>query len=499
MTERASVLIVGSGIMGAGVARMVREANPGAQITMISGGPRIGAIPGQHLHDSPDPSVRREFNRNAAVNSQNLYVGAQAALPGAHSAHGIPAGITTVGAIGDDGRAMPGAAIAWNEGGMSVHWAGGTPVPSGSEVPAFLDAAEWKTDLAEAQRILRSTPDAFPLDPAAHAILAVLGETVGAANPPTLRPQRMPMALERTPDGRLLRTGPNRILPAMADGTDPLFTLVEDTLCTRVVVHNGRATGVETLHLTSGRTGSIDADVVIVAADALRTPQLLFASGVRSPALGAYLNEHAFVSGAVLVSAETLGIEASQIPRPNPEEPFTNSLWVPQADERQPFHAGLLCRAHVRPDGTPAYLVTLSWYVPTTISAENRVTFSADERDATGLPRMSVAFDYSAHDLELIDQASASQAVVAARLSDGGVEAVSTVLPPGSSLHYTGTVRMGPSDDGSSVCDSDGRVWGYENLYVAGNGVIPTALVCNSTLTALTLAVRTARAVAGGL
>jgi choline dehydrogenase-like flavoprotein len=153
----------------------------------------------------------------------------------------------------------------------------------------------------------------------------------------------------------------------------------------------------------------------------------------------------------------------------------------------------------VRPDGTPAYLVTLSWYVPTTISAENRVTFSADERDATGLPRMSVAFDYSVHDLELIDQASASQAVVAARLSGGGVEAVSTVLPPGSSLHYTGTVRMGPSDDGSSVCDSDGRVWGYENLYVAGNGVIPTALVCNSTLTALTLAVRTARAVAGSL
>jgi choline dehydrogenase-like flavoprotein len=58
---------------------------------------------------------------------------------------------------------------------------------------------------------------------------------------------------------------------------------------------------------------------------------------------------------------------------------------------------------------------------------------------------------------------------------------------------------MGPSDDGSSVCDSDGRVWAYENLYVAGNGVIPTALVCNSTLTALTLAVRTARAVAGSL
>jgi choline dehydrogenase-like flavoprotein len=66
-------------------------------------------------------------------------------------------------------------------------------------------------------------------------------------------------------------------------------------------------------------------------------------------------------------------------------------------------------------------------------------------------------------------------------------------LAAGGSLHYTGTVRMGPADDGTSVCDLRGRVWDYENLYVAGNGVVPTALSCNSTLTSATLAVRSAR------
>jgi choline dehydrogenase-like flavoprotein len=59
-----------------------------------------------------------------------------------------------------------------------------------------------------------------------------------------------------------------------------------------------------------------------------------------------------------------------------------------------------------------------------------------------------------------------------------------------------GTVRMGPDDDGTSVCDSFSQVWGIPGLVLAGNGLIPTANSCNPTLTSVALAVRGADALA---
>jgi choline dehydrogenase-like flavoprotein len=73
------------------------------------------------------------------------------------------------------------------------------------------------------------------------------------------------------------------------------------------------------------------------------------------------------------------------------------------------------------------------------------------------------------------------------------------LMPAGTSLHYMGTFRMGRTDDGTSVCDPDSRVWGVPGLVLAGNGLIPTANSCNPTLTSVALAVRGARALAADL
>ena len=55
--------------------------------------------------------------------------------------------------------------------------------------------------------------------------------------------------------------------------------------------------------------------------------------------------------------------------------------------------------------------------------------------------------------------------------------------------HHMGTTRM-HTDRSKGVVDTDSRVWGVGNLYVAGSSVFPTSGLANPTLTLLALAMR---------
>jgi choline dehydrogenase-like flavoprotein len=497
--EHYDVLVVGSGLMGAAVAGLLREENPHTRILMLEGGPPIGSQPGHHLHDVVEPEIWERYNERVTSGIQGLYTGARVTADVGATLVDAEPGMYHLSSIGEDSHDMPAASVAWNVGGMGVHWTAATPWPWGEEVPTFIDGGEWDADLDQARRILRVNPQPFRSTSAGETMERVVGQMFGDVSAPGRGIQHMPMAVQRDADGVGRRTGPSTIFPPIATpGSDPGFTLRANCPAIALVQDGELVRGARVRRLDSGDEEEMLADVTVVCADAIRTPQLLHASGVRPPALGCYLNEHAFITGQVLLDESRHAVDVDSLPLPGPGEVFNDSYWLPHSGPPQPFHWQIMNRVYVDDDRRPiAYSVGMTAYTPTQVREENRLAFSDTETDAAGMPRIRIRFGYSESDLALLSQAREVHRRALEGFGDFDPETQSAVLPPGSSLHFTGTVRMGPTDDGTSVCDSDGRVWGFGNLYVAGNGVVPTALACNSTLTGMVTAVRAARAVGG--
>ncbi|MFC8201543.1 GMC oxidoreductase [Streptomyces sp. NPDC060006] len=499
-TPRTDVLVVGSGIMGSVVARLLRESDPALRITMVDGGSAIGTAPGVHLHDVDDPKLWSRYNEQVGTGVQGMYTGAEVVREVPDSLTGLTPGMFHALAFGEDAEAMPATALAWNAGGMGVHWTAATPWPAGNEVFDFGDADRWAADLDTAHALLAVTPAAIGPTEVGRLVLDVLTRHYDGTGPGDRMPQPMPMAVTPTASGPLPRTAPGTVFPAIAVGGDPAFTLLTGTLATALLVSGDRVTGVRLRRVADGTESSeyeLLADSVVVCADALRTPQLLFASGIRPPALGRHLNEHAFVTARVLLDPDRFGLGLDALPLPRAGEFSTDSLWLPHNGTAQPFHGQIMNRTYVDGDGRPlAHSVGLSLYVPVESRPENRLVFSETETDLAGMPRIGVEFGYSDADRALIGRALDEVRSLAEEFGQFDPATERALLPPGSSLHLTGTVRSGAADDGTSVCDPDGRVWGYDNLYLAGNGVIPTAMAANVTLTGAVTAVRAARAVA---
>jgi choline dehydrogenase-like flavoprotein len=491
MSDDVDVLIVGSGPVGAAVAARVRELHPGATIAIVDAGEPVGTRTGEHLHNILDVDVRAEYTRRIRPTGQAGYVAASdtaSCIAGNHS------GVVSVGRLGHHAAEFPGAALAGDAGGMGIHWTVACPDPFGSEIPHFVPDEEWRTDLAIAKRLLSVQPEPYGWSPMARAVVTALDRAVGPSLPEGRAAGLLPMAGRLVAPGRFHRAGPLWVFPELADPT-ALTTVLLGTQVTALLHDGAHATGAVVRLRHTGETSTLAAKTVVVCADALRSPQLLFASGIRPAALGRYLNEHAFAMGGVDVEAGRIGARSADVPDRTDGDSFTNAYWVPFGGAAQPT-MGQLMEVVTANEGRIQHRVGLTWYSPTEIDPENRVTFSDEEVDGAGMPRMTFRFSLSDRDRDMVTAALETQRRVGDALGDFAATGASQVLPPGSSLHYTGTVRMGPSDDGTSVSDPAGRVWGFDNLFVSGNGVIPTALACNSTLPAVALAMGTSRAVA---
>lgn len=509
--ESVDVAIVGSGPTGSAYARILSEDAPGVTVAMFEAGPTVSDPPGAHVKNIEDPGLRHA----AQVASQGPAV-AEQTLDGPAVAAGSRMARAGTYLLedgyrcqGEDG--LPVAAFSTNVGGMGAHWTAACPRPGASERVAFLPDLD--DLLEEANRLLGVTTDAFDSAP----FTALVRERVAAAandgREESARVQRMPLAVHRRADGRLVWSGSDVVLGDVTRA-NPGFTLHDESLVTRVILEDGRAVGVEVRDLRTDEAHAVRARFVVVAADGLRTAQVLFASGIRPAALGRMLNDQSQVVYAARIldadpviaaataatvdgAVEEGGVVAGSISEQS------GVSWVPFTDD-EPFH-GQIMQLDASPvpladddEIVPGSIVGLGLFTAKDLQWDDRVEFSDEETDVYGMPAMRIHYRLTPRDHEVLDRACA-RIVELARAVGEPLGDHPFTMPPGASLHYQGATRMGETDDGRSVCSPDSEVWEAPGVYVAGNNVIPTSTACNPTLTSVALAVRGARRIADKL
>ncbi|MEO8261657.1 MAG: GMC oxidoreductase [Pseudolysinimonas sp.] len=518
MTTTPTVVIVGSGPIGSAYARVILEESPTARVVMFEAGPQLTERPGEsvrNIADSDEKARARELSQGPQAGSLRSQLGIpeSVVVEGMFTARQGTHLLDFGGAGSAHSSTFPAAAAATNVGGQGAHWTCATPSPAFSEKVAFIPDAEWEGLAAKAEELLHVQNAAFADSAVGGALRSLLAEEFGAELPDGYGPGTLPVAGDPQPDGTMRWAGADVVLGPLIEPGNSLaarFELHDLTLVRRIEHEGGVVTGVTVEDLRTHETRTVSADAVVVAADAFRSPQLLWASGVRPTALGHYLTEHPVVISTVALDAARMSRFATEqqlddelasraknaadpvaavnrIPFSEPDHPF--SLQVMYA-EKPPF---------TLEPGTPYAdnrwgYVNMGYGMRKRPRFEDGVTFDDGELDYRGFPNMSI--EYALTDAEQAEIDSATEHLRRAAAALGTFVAEPRLLPNGSSLHYQGTMRMGDSDDGTSVADPWSRVWGYENLVVGGNALIPTATTMNPTLMSTALAVRGARALA---
>ncbi|MFG1609816.1 GMC oxidoreductase [Actinoplanes sp. NPDC049265] len=498
------VVIVGSGPVGAAIARTITDEAPDARVLLVEVGPRLTHQVGQHLGNIPDPADQADARHRAQgpytqrVDQDPLFSERARALePGADPMLLERPGLFRIGERsridGEDG--LPAAAMTSAVGGMGILWTASCPRPSGSERIPFIPAHELESAFERADALLRVDHQLNAAAPVNRLVRQRLSAVYDGAGDRPVQP--LPLAV-RVENGRAVWSGIDVILGDMLEL--PQVELRDETLARRVVMEGGDAVGVELEDRRTGERYVQPARTVVVAADAYRTPQLLFASGVTPEALGRYINDHFQMLAAVRLRAEddqaSIGADdaaAAWLP--------IGGTWVPFVDTIRPYHGQIL-----QVGASPAQLanggveqmkdiVAMSWYSPKELHATDRIEFSEVDVDSYGMPAITVHYRVTDADRASLD--GMRQAMIRGADALGELLHPGPLLMPGGvSMHVQGATRMGEHDDGTSVCDPVGRVWGTSNLYVGGNNVIPTATAANPTITSVALGVRTGRAIA---
>jgi choline dehydrogenase len=295
------------------------------------------------------------------------------------------------------------------------------------------------------------------------------------------------------------------LLPALVR---PNLTVRGGSEVARVLVEGGLAAGVELLD------GSrLSAGTVVLAAGAVKTPQLLMLSGIGSRAR--------LESLGIEVVADLPGVGGNASDHPQVAVP-----WTPLGDPSEYaapriLESALNLSSDGRDDGDlellpmlkpTAYLLdgrTRGGDLEILASAqagESRGSVTLASADPRTPPRIDYGYLATEGDRGMLRRA-VTTAIGLIRSSPFSPLVASTDLPDtadepavdrwmlahlGTSIHLCGTARLGPADDPGAVVDQRGAVHGVDGLHVADTSILPSAPVRGPANTAILIGERIA-------
>jgi len=327
------------------------------------------------------------------------------------------------------------------------------------------------------------------------------------------------------------------------------FKLLTNTRCTRFELDTGAAAGhrvglVEVQDLLAARLVSessspeidfyIKAKAYVVAAGAVANPQILANSGFGAtddrkvhiiPHLATRITEQPMAfcqiallqklvdsiddpsikrepwwTAAVANHKERFGdVDPLPIPFQDPEPQVT----IPASLER-PWHTQIhrdaFSYGEVGPSLDSRIVVDLRFFGMQDGVPENKMTFPKGLKDAYGMPQPTFEYTPTAKYAEETQRMMNDMTDVANKLGAYLPKSEPQFMTPGLALHLGGTTRLGLGEHkNETVANFNSQVWDFSNLFVGGNGTIPTPFGANPTLTSMCLAFRAAHKIAQSL
>jgi pyranose oxidase len=518
------VLIIGSGPIGAAFARKLVDAK--RKVFMIDAGSMQSPRPGEHLKNAfiyqrnidLFVNVIKGHLQLLSVSTDKLPV--PTLDPGSFSVdYGNPLfkGLShnAQNPEQDQAKNLEGAAATYAVGGMATHWTCATPRHHPTiERYDGIPAAEWEKLYAEAEKLLGTRLHEFDDSIRNTVVRETLEKEYSELEHP-YEVQRLPLAVKRREDNSEFVTwsGTDTVFGDLADGahTD-LFRLEPQWRCKRLIRKpDGKSIEyAEVEDLIGWKTYYIHANTVVLAVGAILTPQVLFNSEFDKdlPALGKYLSEQPLAFCQIVLKQGIVDqirrdprfrdkVRAHQ--RQNPRDPIPIPVhdpepqtWIPVSEGR-PWH----CQIHrdafnygaLAPNVDSRLVVDLRWFGIVQQRKESCVTFSKTYKDTTGMPQTTFNFEVTEKDRERHHEVMIDMCRAAGALGGFLPGSQPQFMPPGLPLHMHGTFRMG-DDRATSVVDTYSKVHGIDNLYLGGNGILPTATASNPTLTCVAIALR---------